>query len=85
MVRAAQDPAELQKSSIKRGRKPPIMLENAEITPRGQTADVLFFFPRTDPIVDADKEIEVVLRLGQLDFKKKFTLKNMVFNGKLEL
>ena len=32
-----------------------------------------------------DKEVEVVLKPGQMELKKKFNLKDMVYNGKLEL
>ena len=46
---------------------------------------VEFSFPRSESIVLEDREVEFVTKLGQFDVKKKFTLKDMVFKGKLEL
>lgn len=85
MARAAQNKEQLSKSGLKRGEKPVIAPVDVNFQPRGQMVDVLFVFPKTDPIVAEDKEVEVVLKLGQLEAKKKFNLKEMVFNGKLEL
>jgi hypothetical protein len=86
MLRDARDPDELKKSQIKRGKKTPVAPADVQFQQgQRQTVDVLFLFPKTDPIVEADKEIEVILRLGKFDFKKKFALKDMVFNGKLEM
>jgi hypothetical protein len=45
----------------------------------------LFIFPRTDPITLDDKEVELDLKLGTMEAKRKFNLKDMVYNGKLEL
>jgi hypothetical protein len=42
-------------------------------------------FPRTDPIALEDKDVEFVTKLNDLEVKKKFKLKDMVFKGKLEL
>lgn len=85
MARAAQNPNELKKSALRRGKKPPIAPINADFQPHGQTTDVIVVFPRSDAITIDDKEVEVVVKLGPLEAKKKFTLKEMVFNGKLEL
>lgn len=47
---------------------------------------LLFFFPQDDnPIKLADKEVTFTTRLGPLELKVKFTLKDMQRNGKLEL
>jgi hypothetical protein len=53
--------------------------------PRTQSVDVVYLFPRTQPIESDDKEVEVVLKLGEIEAKKKFSLKDMVYNGKLQL
>ncbi len=39
----------------------------------------------SDMITLEDKKVEFVTRIGSLKVKKKFKLKNMVYNGKLEL
>lgn len=50
----------------------------------GGTA-VLFLFPKTVPIDLDDKEVEFSTKLGQNIVKTRFKLKDMVFNGKLDL
>jgi hypothetical protein len=47
--------------------------------------DVLFSFPRTTPYSLDDQEVEFVTKVGNSPLKYKFRLKDMVFNGKLEL
>jgi len=84
-ARAIQNPAELGKSMLKIGKKSPVAAKAFDVQARTQTADVIFVFPKTEPIVAEDKEVEVVLRLGQVEVRKKFNLKEMVYNGKLEL
>ena len=46
---------------------------------------LVFAFPKTDPITLEDKQVELFTKLGQIEIKKKFNLKLMVFHGKLEL
>lgn len=46
---------------------------------------VLFLFPRTAPLTVDDKDVEFSTRLGPMIVRQKFHLKDMVFNGKLEL
>ena len=45
----------------------------------------IFVFPRTTPIELRHKSIEFVTKLGGIRIRKKFSLKKMVFEGKLEL
>jgi hypothetical protein len=47
--------------------------------------DMLFTFPRTAAFTLDDKEVDFSTKLGELTLKYKFKLKDMVFNGKLEL
>jgi hypothetical protein len=47
--------------------------------------DMLFLFPRTTPFTVDDKEVEFSTKLGAATLKFKFKLKDMVFNGKLEM
>jgi hypothetical protein len=46
---------------------------------------LLFTFPRTSPISLDDKEVEFVTRIGAMEVRRKFKLKDMVFQGKLAL
>ena len=46
---------------------------------------VRFVFPRSDAISIEDKEVKFVCRMGPMQLERKFTLKEMMFNGKLEL
>ena len=78
-------------SFLKRANKPPIALadmgaQQASASEKGPAFLVVVFgFPRTDPIKLEDKDVEFVTKLGQIDIKKKFNLKDMVFHGQLEL
>jgi hypothetical protein len=42
-------------------------------------------FPRTDPITLSDGDVEFDVKIGQLHFKEKFKLKEMVYKGQLTL
>jgi hypothetical protein len=49
-------------------------------------ANIYLVFPRADtPITLEDGDVEVFLKLGTVDVKRRFRLKDMVFDGKLEL
>jgi len=48
-------------------------------------ATAVFLFPKTVAIDMDDKEVEFSTKLGQTIVKTKFKLKDMVFNGKLDL
>jgi hypothetical protein len=45
----------------------------------------VFAFPKTNPIDVDDKEVEFQTKLGTVSIREKFRLKDMMFNGKLEL
>ena len=83
--RAAQQSEVAQQSTLKIDKKDPIHPMAAHFEPHGQTMEIFLAFPRTKPIVLEDNEVEVIVKLGTFDAKKKFKLKDMVFNGKLEL
>ena len=70
---------------LRRGRKPPIALADGGMQQDGGTLTLIFAFPRTDPITLDDKDIEFVTTIGTVEIKKKFTLKDLVFDGQLEL
>jgi hypothetical protein len=46
---------------------------------------ILFTFPRTTTISLDAKEVEFVTHVGQIEIRHKFKLKDMVYQGKLEL
>jgi hypothetical protein len=51
----------------------------------GSDGGALFYFERNDLIALADHQVTFVTRLGPIDVKAKFTLKEMLYHGKLEL
>ena len=50
----------------------------------GERANLYLFFPRGE-IKAEDGDVEVVLKLGPMEIKRKFKLKDMVYDGKLEI
>jgi hypothetical protein len=64
--------------------KEPIKPKDFRLVGQGRI-DAIFAFPRTNPIVEDDKEVEFVCKVGTITVKQKFRLKDMLFNGKLEL
>lgn len=87
--------------SIRNGDKmKEMLLKNTTLTVKGKDAIactdvqsggneqkslVLFIFPKTNPLSAGDKEVEFSTQLGPITVKQRFHLKDMVFNGKLEL
>jgi hypothetical protein len=59
----------------------PIYLERTEPTSMG----LRFYFSRLEPITAANKEITFSTKMGPLELKAKFPLKDMTYRGKLEL
>jgi hypothetical protein len=51
----------------------------------GDNVDVLLAFPKTSPFTPADQEIDFASRIGTVDVKYRFRVKDMVLRGKLEL
>jgi hypothetical protein len=49
------------------------------------SSDMLFHFPRATPFTVDDKEVEFSTKFGDLTLRYKFRLKDMVYNGKLEM
>ena len=76
---------------LKRDHKSPIAVDEMAVQQAAAAPKtpaflvVVFGFPRTDAIKLDDKEIEFATKLGLIDIKKKFNLKDMVFHGQLEL
>ena len=64
--------------------------EKAAISPEdakldGRTGTLYVFFPRTEPIAINDKEVTFTTRFGALTIQQRFRLKDMSYQGKLEL
>jgi hypothetical protein len=71
----------LKNTSLSIKGKEPIVPEDLQSS--GTAA--IFMFPKTVAIDLDDKEVEFSTKLGQTMVKAKFKLKDMVFNGKLDL
>jgi hypothetical protein len=59
-------------------------VELAPATPYSQPG-TLFYFSRVFPITLDDKQVTFVTKIGPLELKCKFTLKEMLYRGNLEL
>jgi hypothetical protein len=85
------DPARLREAlksltRLERKGKDPIPPEDVQLVPMETGgAIVAFVFPRTIPITLEDHDVEFVTKLGSIDVKRKFALKDMVYEGKLQL
>ena len=84
----ARDPEELLEGLMQISRlvlrgRPAIAPDNARLD--GASGVVRLFFPRTDPITAADKEVLFRTRLGSLTVEKTFRLKEMSIGGRLDL
>ncbi|MGB9611263.1 MAG: hypothetical protein ACPL7M_09870, partial [Bryobacteraceae bacterium] len=55
------------------------------LPPDGQRGVLIFHFPKDHPIELEDKEVEFCMRRGPIEVKKKFRLKDMVYEGRLSL
>jgi hypothetical protein len=70
---------------LRRDGKPPIPVLEVGDQQTEREVIVLFTFPKDDAIRVDDREVEFVTKVGQFEVKKKFSLKDMVVRGKLEL
>lgn len=86
---ANDDPAEREQqqamlreyTKLERKGDSPIYLERTEPTSMG----LRFYFSRLEPITAANKEITFSTKMGPLEMKAKFSLKDMIYRGKLDL
>jgi hypothetical protein len=88
------EPAERQqkldvlKENTKLDRKnDPLELQSVKIAPRSprSPAGTLFYFSRVFPITADDKQVTFMTKVGPLEVKCKFTLREMMYHGSLEL
>ena len=84
LAATVRNSSQLQRSVLKTGKRI-IALAAADFQQRTQTVDLFLVFPRTEPLLVEDRDVEVIVQLGQLEARKKFNLKDMVYKGKLEL
>jgi hypothetical protein len=73
------------KTSLNRKGKDPLTPAAVDVRQQDQSLVILYQFAKKDPIVLDDKEVEFSSTIGALSFKKKFKLKDMVYNGDLAL
>jgi hypothetical protein len=65
----------------------PIYLEDALSSPANYPGGpaTLFYFSRGDSILPGDKQVTFTTKFGPYELKARFTLKEMLYKGKLEL
>ncbi len=86
--RGAHDPEEMLEGLMSASRLfpkglAPIAPEDVKLDPA--TGAIHLFFPRTEAIRPANKEVSFATRFGSMKIEKTFRLKDMVYKGKLEL
>lgn len=73
-----------QKATLKRKNHAPIQAESVRIV--GQKVRLLFFlFPKDDPISLKNKDVEFQIELPRITIKKKFKVRDFLFQGRLEI
>lgn len=65
----------------------PLELQRVKIAPRTSRSPsgTLYYFSRALPLTSEDKQVTFVTKVGPLEVKCKFTLRDMLYRGKLEL
>ncbi len=65
----------------------PIELKRVELAPATpySSPGTLFYFSRVFPVTLEDKQVTFITKIGPLELKCKFTLKEMIYRGNLEL
>lgn len=72
-------------TGILRKDKETLRAADVQMFTKGKFVGLVFAFPKNDPIVAEEKEVEFATKMGPLEFKKKFKLAEMMYGGKLEL
>ena len=65
--------------------KPPLKAIDVQASGGRGSATMSFLFPKTTTFTVEDKEMEFSSKFDKTTVKKKFKLKDMVFNGKVEM
>jgi len=84
-TRGEQKAALLDLTTITVTGKPPLKAADVQTSMGRGGGTVSFLFPRTTMFTADDKEMEFASKFDKTAVKKKFKLKDMVFNGKLEM
>jgi len=72
-------------TTITAGGKPPLKAVDVQTSSGRGGGNVSFLFPRTTTFTAEDKDLEFSSKFDKTAVKHKFKLKDMVFNGKLEM
>lgn len=84
-VLAGTNPEKLKAETVlKTGDGQKIALEDIKMS-TAQLPDIFFIFPRTADLGVNSKTVEFITTLGRFEIRKKFSLKDMVVEGKPEL
>ena len=77
----------LKESTRLERRDDPLELQRVKIAPRTPLtpSGTLYYFSRVLPITPEDKQVTFVTKVGPLEVKCKFTLRDMLYHGNLEL
>jgi len=65
--------------------KDPVKASEVQMALNQEGNDIVFHFGRSAPFTVDDKEVEFSTKFGEATLKFKFKLKDMVYNGKLEM
>jgi hypothetical protein len=82
------DPAALRSGALLKIKgRPDIAAEDCQAAAEGDKARVLLYFPRAgdNAISSADGKVELHLKLGAIHIRRGFKLKDMVYEGRLEM
>jgi hypothetical protein len=88
MLSAAQGDkkaALLASTAVSVNGKPPLQAADVQVSGGRGTATVSFLFPKSATFTADDKEMEFSAKFDKTTIKKKFKLKDMVVNGKVEM
>ena len=83
-----QQKMDILKESTRLERKDdPLELQRVKIAPRTprSPSGTLYYFSRVLPLTPEDKQVTFVTKVGPLEVKCKFTLRDMLYHGNLEL
>jgi hypothetical protein len=75
----------LESTTLMVAGKPPLKAVDVQISSGRGASNVRFLFPKTTTFAVEDKEMEFSSKFDKTPVKKKFKLKDMVFNGKVEM
>ncbi len=80
-----REDALMASTSLVRKNARPLFPENIEVFLYNGSLSMLIYFSKDDPITLADKDVEFISTVVDIEIKKKFKLKDMVFGGELVL